>query len=155
MPDLSTSCSNTMPSTPTSAKKRRANEGLLIFIFKCILITLDRFDKADAEYFLTYYVKDKKCTLCKSSLTSTKPYNVGRHFFEKHAEKHAEYFEAKNQSKAVVNQPKISEAFRKSMSDPMRSFVLYAATSTFPREHLLNSYLIVPISVFCLSNFKI
>lgn len=79
------------------------------------------------------------CPAESLDVDSKKTYNFKLHLARNHFDQFKLYIDERDK-KATLQQPKISTVFTPKR-DSTRLFTLYAATSTFPRNHLRNEYL--------------
>jgi len=95
-----------------------------------------KFGIEDAKHFILNFSKDAKCTLCDKPVEQNikdRSSNVKRHFLSHHWPVLQAYLLRRNSEQATDDAATIR--------NPIRNFVLYAATSTFPLFHLKNPYL--------------
>jgi hypothetical protein len=101
------------------------------------------FTRADAQKLVDLYVKDKVCKLCQDPLNDDpqkQPHNIKRHFEKKHKQLLDAYFKKREEDKlSILNSALQGQTVTN--EDPIQCFMMYVATTTFPRSHLNNKYL--------------
>lgn len=103
----------------------------------------------DVEKFLS----GNKCKLCPADskdIDKKQTANFRKHLVRNHFDDFKTYIDEQNQNAllTVAKQTKINETFpstRQNLAN--RFFMLYAATSTFPRNHLRNKHLKVKTGI--------